>query len=384
MSEMHELYDQNAYIREFDSEVVSCTKGKKGYEVILKDTAFYPEGGGQPCDLGMINDAKVLDVKKKDGIVVHTTDKPLAGKVHGTIDWQRRFHHMQTHSGEHIVSGLIHRKYGYDNVGFHMGDTVLCDFDGELTKEQLREIENEANQIIWYNVEALITFPSEEELKTLDYRSKKALTGIVRIVEFPGADVCACCGTHVRRTGEIGLIRILSSEKHGQGTRISMVCGSRALEADQLVADQNRLICAKLSAPAGKTAEAVDKLIRQNEELKKQNSQMAAKLMNAVVDETEENQKLVIIRNDFFDANMMRKLADTIADRKKAGIAVMLHQNGPVMNYVILSHTTNLREYSKKLNDTLKGHGGGSREMIQGVFASDEETIRKVLQETFA
>ncbi len=205
---MERLYNEDAYIREFDAEVISCTEAGTGYEVLLDRSAFFPEGGGQPADTGTLGNARVLDVQERRGEVVHMTDRALlpGSTVHGAIDWDRRFERMQEHSGEHIVSGLIHRKYGYDNVGFHMGEEIRLDLSGVLTWDELMDIEREANEIVFLDVPLHIWIPGEEELSRTDYRSKKELSGDVRLVEIPGADICACCGTHVKRTGEIGPI----------------------------------------------------------------------------------------------------------------------------------------------------------------------------------
>ncbi len=155
-----------------------------------------------------MGDAHVLDVRERPEGIVHITDRPLSvnSVVTGILDWERRFSHMQNHSGEHLFSGVVHKYYGYDNVGFHMGkDEVTVDFNGILTLEQAEEVEAEVNELIWQNIPVLETYPSKEELNALNYRSKKELSGQVRIIEFPGADICACCGTHVMTAGEIGI-----------------------------------------------------------------------------------------------------------------------------------------------------------------------------------
>ena len=234
MTETRRLYYEDVYKKEFTATVVECRERKKGYAVILDESAFYPEGGGQPSDVGTLGDVQVTEVHEKDGELLHYTDKPLeAGtKVEGKIDWNRRFDLMQQHSGEHMVSGIIHAKYGYDNVGFHMGSDVLTvDLNGMLDEAQLAEIEREVNEKVWEDKEVVITYPTAEELEVLDYRSKKELTGQVRIVTFPGVDVCACCGTHVTHTGEIGMVKLLSVVKFRDGIRMEMICGKRVLDA---------------------------------------------------------------------------------------------------------------------------------------------------------
>ena len=230
---MNKLYYDSAYIKEFEAQVLSCQEGKKGWEITLSATAFYPEGGGQPADTGLLGNVRVTDVHEKDGQVVHYTDGPLpvGEMVRGVIDWDRRFQHMQEHSGEHLVSGLIHQRFGYDNVGFHMGtDEVTIDFNGVLEWGDLMAIEEKANGMIWENLEISAVYPEKDELDAMEYRSKKELTGAVRIVSIPGGDVCACCGTHVERTGEIGLVKFLSMIHYKGGVRISLLCGKRAGE----------------------------------------------------------------------------------------------------------------------------------------------------------
>ena len=208
--ETKKLYYEDSHLQMFTANVLSCREAKGGWEVILDATAFYPTGGGQECDLGCLGSARVLDVKERDGQVVHLCDAPLAGCVEGKLDWARRFDHMQQHSGEHIVSGMLCSAYNCDNVGFHLGaETVIIDYNAELTWEQVLAVENRANQYLWENHPFVVTYPSAEELAQLDYRSKKELTGSVRITSFPDADMCACCGTHVAHSGEVGLVKFL-------------------------------------------------------------------------------------------------------------------------------------------------------------------------------
>ncbi|MFR4034950.1 MAG: alanyl-tRNA editing protein [Oscillospiraceae bacterium] len=219
------LYYQDAHQAAFEARVVSCQPGKHGYDVVLDRTCFYPEGGGQPGDTGFLSGVRVTDTHERGGEIVHFCEQPLAvGQiVEGQIDYGRRFEFMQLHSGEHILSGVIHRRFGYENVGFHMGaDFVTIDFSGMLTQEDLSAVEAEANEWVWKNVPIEITYPDAEALKTIPYRSKKELTGQVRIVTIPGADICACCGTHVSSTGEIGLIKIFSCVKFHDGVRLEL------------------------------------------------------------------------------------------------------------------------------------------------------------------
>ena len=275
---MEKLYEQDPFLVKFEANVISCVKGKKGFDVILDRTAFYPEGGGQPYDTGRLEPvgregkAKVLEVHSRDGEVVHTCSHPLepGTAVTGVIDWDRRFDLMQQHSGEHIVSGLAHALWGCENVGFHLGaEVVTIDFDRPLTEQQFATLEETANWHLWQvNLPVDITYPSPEELEHIRYRSKKALTGQVRIVEFPGADCCACCGTHVRYPAQVGLVKLLSMQKFRDGVRIELVCGGRAFRYLNRTWDQNAQVSRFLSAKPFETAGAVERLLEENAVLK--------------------------------------------------------------------------------------------------------------------
>ena len=226
------LFYKDSHLAEFTATVQSCEQEEKYYKVVLDRTAFFSEGGGQSADTGILDGVKVFDVQEKDGILYHMTEKPLkiGNTIEGKIDWDERFSKMQQHSGEHIVSGLIHQKYGYNNVGFHLGqDAVTMDFDGVITKEQLKEIEFLANEGVAKNLDILVDYPTEEELDKITYRSKIEIEGQIRIVTIEGYDVCACCAPHVKKTGEIGLIKLTNVQNYKGGVRITMLCGFRAL-----------------------------------------------------------------------------------------------------------------------------------------------------------
>ena len=290
----------------------------------MDESAFYPEGGGQPSDVGTLGDAKVTEVHEKDGELLHYTDKALevGAKVEGKIDWARRFDLMQQHSGEHMVSGIIHEKYGYDNVGFHMGsDVITVDLNGMLDDSQLAEIEREVNERVWEDREVVITYPDAEELKTIDYRSKKELTGQVRIVTFPGVDVCACCGTHVTRTGEIGMVKLLSVVKFREGVRMEMISGRRVLDYLNMVNEQNRQISVKLSAKMDKTAQAVARLQDENFALK---GRVHSLEENFIVNEAakwNDCENPLLFENGM-EAGSVQKLADAVLQVCKGRCAV--------------------------------------------------------------
>lgn len=382
---MKKIYYDSPYIKEFESTVLSCTEGKKGWEIILDQTAFYPEGGGQPADTGLLGGVKVVDVHERGGEIVHFTDGPLpvGEKVSGVIDWDRRFLHMQEHSGEHLVSGLIHSHFGYDNVGFHMGaEEVTIDFNGVLEWKDLMEIEAEANGIIWENREIYAGFPPKEELASLDYRSKKELIGDVRIVKIPGGDICACCGTHVRYTGEIGLVKFVSMIHYKGGVRISLLCGKRAVMDYEKKRDQVQKISVLLSAKSGEVADAVDKLKKENEKLQEKLSALYGKLIENKVKGLKESQEDIYLIEPDFSAQQLRQLVNRILEEKKGKKVLALSGNveGGFL-YVLGSQSEDMRLLSKKLNGLLHGRGGGSMQMAQGTFFTEKELLCAILKE---
>lgn len=384
--EMNELFYREPYTKEFESIVKECAQEKDGYHIVLEDTAFYPEGGGQPGDTGVLNDIEVKDTKRrKDDVIYHLCEKEIAvgTKVHGSINWERRFDFMQNHSGEHIVSGLIHQMTGYENVGFHMGEVIQIDISGPLTWEQLTTIENQANNIVYSNVPIEITYPSDSELETLEYRSKKELIGKVRIVTIPNADVCACCGTHVATTGEIGLIKILSVEKHKDGVRCEMVSGKRALSYIQQEHDEVKKVSNLLSAKPLEISKSVEKELENNKQLALDKKQTIEKLLSYKFEQVEFNQKFILDIEENIDRVSMVNFADKLLNEKKCDVVAVLSKDNDNYSYVILSNTVNLRDCVKELNERLNGRGGGKPEVIQGSFNSTEETIKKVLHEIF-
>lgn len=375
--ETEKLFYQDAYLKETTAKVLECRKGKHGYEIVLDRTCFYPEGGGQPGDRGTLNGIPVTDTHEKDGMVLHYTDSPLepGTEVTAVIDWARRFDLTQQHSGEHMVSGVVHRIYGYDNVGFHMGaDMVTIDFSGELTEQQLREVETEVNQRIWLDDAVKCWYPSPEELKEIPYRSKKELTGKVRIAEFPGADICACCGTHVAHTGEIGLVKIVSVEKFHSGVRVEMLSGGRALRYLTAVQDQNRQVSQLLSAKVMETAKAVKNLTDEAERLRQQvyameNAQFAAKA------EQLRGQGNVLVKMDGLSADGVRRAAIAIQETCGGRAAVFSGDEENGYKYAVGEPDGNLRDWVKELNGALQGRGGGKPWFVQGSVAAKWDEI---------
>ena len=378
MYQTKKLYYEDVYKKEFTAKVLECRESKKGYEIILNQTAFYPEGGGQPSDTGILGGINVKEVHEKDGELIHYTDGPLevGMDVIGKINWGRRFDLMQQHSGEHIVSGLVHEAFGYDNVGFHMGsDVITIDFSGMLDEEQMAEIETKANQIIWENQKVEIFYPTEEELKNLDYRSKKELSGWVRIVRFPGADTCACCGTHVARTGEIGMVKLLSVVKFREGVRMEMLSGKRVLDYLNMVNEQNRQISVKLSAKMDKTASAVARLQDENFVLKGRVHALEEEFIVGEAAKWKEKENVLLFQEGM-EAGSVQKLTDAILQVCKGRCAVFSRNADGSYKYAMGEKDGDLRQFTKEMNAVLNGRGGGKPFFVQGSVQASEKEIR--------
>jgi len=365
---MEKLYEQNPFLTRFSAVVESCTQSKKGWDVVLDQTAFYPEGGGQPYDLGTLDGVKVLEVHEREGRVVHTCDGALSvgSTVEGAIDWDRRFDLMQHHSGEHIVSGIAHSKWGCDNVGFHMGaDVITIDLNTLITEEQLRELEEEVNRYIWEDHPIRIDFPTPEELEILPYRSKKALSGRVRIVSFPGADMCACCGTHVATSGQVGLVKLLSVQKFREGVRIELVCGKRAFAYLSRVLEQNHQVSNLLSAKVMETAGAVQRLQEENEQLKSRIYAMEENQFSALAQELAGKGSVTLFQ-DGLTPDGLRRLCDKVLQSCGGRCACFSGDEETGYKYAIGEQDGDLRALVKELNQTLNGRGGGKPGFAQG------------------
>lgn len=381
---MNKLYYDSPYLKTFTGTVLSCRRGKKGFEVILDQTAFYPEGGGQPADTGVLGGVRVFDVHERGDGIVHYTEGELAvgSVINGEIDWERRFIHMQQHSGEHLVSGLIHARFGYDNVGFHMGeDEVTIDVNGELTWDELMEIEETANRMLWENLEVRAYFPSRAELADMEYRSKKELVGDVRIVRIPGGDTCACCGTHVTRTGEIGIVKFLSMMHYKGGMRISLVCGEKAARDYEKRRREVQKVSVLLSAKPGEIAEAVEHMKKEQEALKAKLAESSRELIEYKVGRLKENGDRLFVIELGFDALRLRQLANRILEEKKAKTILALARTDGGFLYVLGSQSEDMRLLSKELNALLNGKGGGSMQMAQGSFLMAKERLCAILKE---
>ena len=380
--ETKKLYYEDPFLREFTAAVISCEEVKGGYLITLDRTAFYPEGGGQPYDTGVLGEANVLEVHDKGGVITHLCDKPLAAgeSVDGRIDWARRFDHMQQHSGEHICSGLICARFRCDNVGFHMGaESVTIDFNADISWDELLEIEEAANRYICEDHPIDIHFYRGAELDAVEYRSKKPLEGDVRIVAFPGADCCACCGTHVARSGQVGLVKFLSVQKFREGVRIELLCGGRARRYLSACWEQSLRIGQALSVKPVASAAAVERLQGELGALKLR----CAKLEESVFAQTAAQyagRGDVLLFADELSGDSLRRLCDAVANTCGGRCAVFAGADG-AYKYAIGRADGDLRELTKKMNAALSGRGGGKPNFVQGSVSCERAAIEAFFAE---
>lgn len=371
------LFYEDSHLAAFSAKVLSCEETGKGFAVTLDATAFYPEGGGQAGDTGKLGGVRVLDTREQGEQVVHFCDGALTPgeNVEGHIDYAPRFQRMQQHSGEHIVSGIIHRRWGYHNVGFHMGaESTTIDFDGVIPQEALPELEAECNAAVWANIPLHIWTPSPEELPEVNYRTKRALPWPVRIVEVPGYDTCACCGTHVSATGEIGLIKLFSAVNFRNGTRMEMACGKLAFTLLSAAYEQNKQVSQAFSAKMMETGAAAR---RMNELLEQQKYRVIGlqRQIFAGIAAGYAGQGNVLHFAEDLDGNGLRELTDQIAEKCGGRAAVFCGKDGEGYAYCLSSREEDLRAFGKEMTAALNGRGGGKPGFQQGRVSANRVTI---------
>ena len=377
------LYYENSHTREFSARVLTCDPGGGGYEIILDRTAFFPVGGGQAADTGTVGSAVVTDAFERGDEVVHLADAPLkAGdEVRCAIDWDTRFRRMQNHSGEHVVSGVVHREFGYENVGFHMGqDTVTLDFDGELSEEDIRRVEHLANLAVFENLAVDTAVYTREEQREIDYRSKLAFTDDVRLVSIEGIDCCACCAPHVARTGEIGIIKILDAARHRGGMRLTMVCGLDALEDYNLRCDNISEISAALSAKPLETAAAVRRVLGEIDAANRRTAEARRELLAYKIQALRKVTGNACVFEPGMDMVSLRELVNAGMKRTEGVFAAFSGVDGNY-SYIIGSETANLKSLAKEINAKIDGRGGGSKTMIQGTSKAKRGNIEAFFKE---
>ena len=369
------LYYKDQYIREFPAKVLSCTENKGNFEIILDKTAFFPEGGGQPGDRGFIGNAEVVDTVEKGEEVIHICTCSVAEgeEVECRLDFEKRFLNMQLHSGEHIFSGFVHSVCGFDNVGFHMGEhSVTVDFDGTVSAEELEKIENLSNEAIYKNIPIEAIYPSDEELVNYSYRSKKEIKGQVRLTNIEGVDLCACCGTHVALTGEVGMIKATSMMNYKSGVRITLQIGRRALEDYREKNESVNKISALLKAKTEEVVSAVERVQAQLYDARLKYNVLKKELFAAKAEGV--SGEFCCMFDASGEAEDARVFCDLLAD--KVGVAAVFSgddENG--YKYAIGSRTEDVRAMGKELNSACNGRGGGKPDMVQGSVAATKEQI---------
>ena len=381
------LYYIDSHLFDFEATVLDCRKTEKGWAAILDRTAFFPEGGGQPADTGFIASIPVTDVQEQGGEILHFCGEapPMGAHLPCRVEREQRLVRMQNHSGEHIVSGLAHELYGCENVGFHMGeDCMTIDFDRELSWQQLMEVETLANRAVRENLPVLCSFPEGEVLQTLEYRSKLDLTENVRIVEIPGIDRCACCAPHVERTGEIGLIKILDAERHRGGVRLSLCCGMLALKDYRVKQENIAAISQALSAKRQETAEAVSRLLTEQQKNKERIAALSMELARLKAEDCPATEGNLCVFDNVLDEVALRELVNLLME-KCGGIAAAFSGSDETgYRYIMGSRRVDLRRCAKEINRLIDGRGGGKPQMIQGSAAAGAEHIRQAMETDFS
>lgn len=379
------LYYKDSYTEKFEGMVVLCSEQSgEGYAICLDQSAFYPGGGGQSHDLGMLDGQAVLRVYEKEDVIYHVVEEPIqVGKnIEGKIDLARRMDYMQQHSGEHILSGIIHKLYGYANVGFHLADTYMtADFDGELTPEQLERVEKLAQEAVLQQEEILDQFYTQEEIKEISYRSKKALEGPIRLVTTGQYDCCACCGTHVKSTHEIGMIKVINMERYKGGMRLTVLCGERArIYYNQLIQEVKQ-VSGLLSAKVGSTPEALARMIEELGGYKQALAEQSKDYYRLKADTYKQDRPLCILESGL-STQGMKYLSEALA-QKVQEVTLILNKVENGFQYCVISKEQDVRPFCKLLNERLEGKGGGKPNICQGSAVGSVEEAQRLFYETF-
>jgi len=372
------LFDQDSYCCEFKAVVEKVIPVQLGYHVVLDQTAFFPESGGQSADTGLLNGLEVTGVQEKDGVIYHIMNQPLepGEEVFGVISWDERYDKMQQHSAEHIVSGLVYSRFGYHNVGFHLGNEICTmDFDGPLTKEQLWDIECFANEAVYEDLLIEVLYPSGKELSDCDYRSKIEMEGSIRLVQIMGYDLCACCAPHLHRTGEIGLIKLIERQNYKGGVRISMVSGRRALVDYDRKKDSISKISEILAAKEEMVTVAVERLKQENEELRLNLRRQQMLLVSYKAKDISTDTGVICCFESELQGEAPRELVNRIIQKGVTLCAVFYGAEDGGYRYVLGGNIDDVRPIGRELNEKFQGHGGGSSKMVRGLVKGDQEAI---------
>ena len=399
MTETIKLYDMDAYATEFEADIISCEPNKaddKRFDIILNQTLFFPEEGGQSPDMGILGGYRVVDVQIKNGVITHTVDTlagdccevekeaELAAGVHvqGKIDWRHRFYNMQQHSGEHIFSGIVHSRFGFENVGFHLSDSVVTmDFSGVISPEDIAEVEHEVNVAISKNIPIEVTYPSRDELAQLEYRSKIEIEGQIRIVTVPGYDVCACCAPHVKRTGEIGMLKVMNYQNYKGGVRVSILCGFRALEAFRQKCDIISELMGIFTTNQEAIVDNVTKLKAVNQSLKSELGTAKSALLDYKVAELPTDTDNAVLFECGIDTNTARNCVNALVEKYSGFSAFFMGNDEEGYSFIIGSKNADCNTVAAALRNKLGARGGGKPVMVQGSVKAVKSEIEEVLKE---
>ncbi len=393
------LYDEDAYAKKFTAEVIMCEQYPAAteaaetikYDVVLDQTLFFPEEGGQTPDKGMLGGYPVVDVQIKDGIITHTIAVPImdgkpdslfnAGeRISGEIDWPHRFSNMQQHTGEHIFSGLVNRDYGYDNVGFHLSDSIVTmDYNGPLTEEDVRRLEWECNRVIMQQIPVKAAYPSDEELEKIDYRCKKELTGAIRIVTIGSVDACACCAPHVRNTGEVGIFKVMEVSSYKGGVRLSILCGFRALLDYRIVRSHLREISHITSAPMYETAEAVQRLKDERDAARQKAGEANRRMLSIQISALREDALSPMLFTDGVDTSSIRNAVNEMTKSHDGYCGIFNGNDKEGYSFIIGSRDLDCNDLAAFMREKFQAKCGGKAEMIQGHIDASRATIQKFI-----
>lgn len=377
------LYYEDQKLFDFDAEIIDCVPTKDGkFEITLDGTAFFPEGGGQYGDRGEIGGVRVIDTIERGGVILHICDGALQlGHVHCRIDAKERYSKMQNHSGEHIVSGIVHSLYDADNVGFHLGDDdATLDFNKKLSREELDRVEYLANRATWDDLPIIAYFPSADELSMLEYRSKLDLVENVRIVKIGDIDTCACCAPHVERTGEIGMIKLLDHAAYKGGVRVHMVCGDRALTDYRDKYENTARIAAALSAKqhdaADKFFEFVESMRAAELKIKSLQREIISLKAASVLPDARGN----IVLFEQIDPELSIEFANALLGKCENCVFIFSGNDLSGYKFTAASHEFDLTKTAAEIRSQFNGKCGSKPSMIRGSIMATKAEIELFLE----
>lgn len=371
------LFYTTQYDTKFTATVIECTQNKDRYEIILNRTLFYPEGGGQPGDIGFLNEVEIFDTHEHGENVIHYSKNPIekGTEVNGEINWDYRLDLMQNHTGEHMISGIICEKYNCNNVGFHMGkERITIDFDAKIPDEDLADLELKVNKGIWANVPISVNSYKGEELDAIDYRSKIPLDGYVRIVKAGDFDCCACCGTHVAFAGEVGLIKIVGSQNYKGGTRLEILCGVRAFNHYNMCQESVKKISNTFSAKEDKVFESIEKLINDNSKLQSKVKDLqegyflnVSRQIESYLKKDESNVNILILEEELNGKDMAlfsKYILNNIGNNNE--VAIFSKNDIGNYSFLIASNEVDVKPTFNGIKEKFDCKGGGKPTSVQG------------------